>query len=139
MLGGGDRLFFPAFERMEAYGINSSGASTGTSHTGGTSPTFSSWANLGSTLSADYGGFIPIVQGNLADTTMINNTEVWQIGYNSTAMGEWVFGAATTEIIYGPYPPFPQLMYLPAGTQMQVRSEASGAPEAHDVGLYCLR
>lgn len=120
------------------YGV-STASSGGTSHTAGATGTESSFANIGSTLTKNYKGAIVIPQGTMSDTISNALAYHWELGLGSTTLAEWYYYITTDEFMVGPYPPIPVMTELPSGSQLQVRAESSGgAPEAQDVGIYCL-
>lgn len=120
------------------YGV-STASSGGTSHTAGASGSESSFADIGSTLSKNYRGAIVIPQGTMTDTISNALAYHWELGLGSTTLAEWWYYITTDEFMVGPYPSVPVMTDLPVGSQLQVRAESSGgAPEAQDVGIYCL-
>lgn len=127
----------PLFRRADAYGT-SAASSIGTSHTPGNSGAESTDASIGSTLSRDYGAIMLQVQGTLANTTMTNIAYHWELRIGGATIAEWYAGAATTELLSGPFPDHPLIRTLSAGTQLQMRAEASGTAQAHDVAFYCF-
>lgn len=130
-------LTWPLFTRCDSYGATT-GDSGGLALTPGTSGAESAWTNIGSTTSQKYGAFFPMIQGNPADTTLLNMGLHVEIGISSTTYGEWYFRSFTDESISGPYPPFPFFREIASGSQLQVRAEASGTPESYEFVVYCL-
>lgn len=123
--------------KVETIGVTES-TSTGTSHTPGTSPTYSSWSNVGSTMSAPCGAVQYGVQREANGTTAIS---YWfEFGVASTRIGSPVYrnnattemgGMMSTGVIY---------CSLPTGTQWQVRGvTATGSPQAHGVAIYAVQ
>ncbi len=135
--GGRPDMRGEVFSGCHAYGVTSSGASTGTAHTPGITGAESSWASLGSTLSRDYGAAMLLVQGGTA-TTMTAVAYHWELGISSVTLAEWYFMGNTGEYLNGPMPPEAASLSLPSGAQLQVRAEGSGASIAHDVAAYCF-
>jgi hypothetical protein len=128
------------FTQCDAYGINTS-LSIGTSHTPGALGALSTFADLGSTLSRDYGAVLLIPQGTLADTSMRNDAYHWWVRADSggEVVGGWYVAGNSNELVAGPYPGMPLDLNLPSGTQLQVAAECSSAsPEAYDVAAYCF-
>lgn len=125
------------FSGCHAYGVTSSGASTGTAHTPGNSGAESSWDSLGSTLSRDYGAALLLVQGAAA-TTETAIAYHFELGISSVTLAEWYWMGNTGEYLVGPVPPEPASLSLPSGGQLQVRAEGSGTSIAHDVAAYCF-
>lgn len=134
---GYDYMPGPFFRRADAYGTNTA-SSTGTSHTPGNTGAESTAANVGSTLTRSYNGIMLGMNGTLATTTMTAIAYHWELVIGGITMLEWYHRAHTTEEVFGPYPSFPIPHHLPAGTQLQVRAEASGTAQAHDVAFYCF-
>lgn len=133
--GGPDAPPWKVFTMCDDYGTNTS-TSAGTSHTAGNTGAESAWASLGSTLSRDYEAFFGLVQNAQTVTTQI--TYHYELGYSSTTLYEGYASATTTECMHGLWPVGPNYAPLPSGTQMQVRGEASGTAQAHELALYCL-
>lgn len=127
----------PLFRRADAYGTTAA-SSTGTSHTPGNSGTESTAADVGSTLARDYGAVFFQVQGTLGTTSMTAIAYHWELRIGGATIAEWYSCSATTELVSGPFPDHPLVRNLPAGTQLQVRAEASGTAQAHDVAFYCF-
>jgi hypothetical protein len=125
------------FSGCDAYGVSSSGASTGIAHTPGSTGAESSWASLGSALSRDYGAALLLVQGAAA-TTETAIAYHWEVGISSTTLAEWYWMGNTGEYLVGPVPPEAASLSLPSGSQLQVRAEGSGTSIAHDVAAYCF-
>jgi hypothetical protein len=125
------------FNRCDAYGT-SAASSGGTSHTPGNTGAESTDASIGSTLSRNYGAVMLQVQGSLATTTMTNIAYHWELRISSTTIAEWYTVSNTTEQVIGPFPNEPFYRWLPSGTQLQIRAEASGTAIAHDVAFYCF-
>lgn len=125
------------YRRADAYGVNTA-SSTGTSHTPGNSGAESTAASIGGTLTRNYKAIMFMVQGSLATTTMTAIAYHWEMQIGGVTMMEWYHRSHTTEERFGPYPNRPIPHYLPSGTQLQVRAEASGTAIAHDVAFYCF-
>jgi hypothetical protein len=124
----------------DAYGIDTS-LSIGTSHLPGDLGAMSTFANLGSTLTRDYGAVLLVPQGTLSDTVMRNDAYHWWVraGTNGETVGGWYTTGNSAEATTGPYPGMPLDIALPSGTQLQVAAEgSSGSPEAYDVAAYCF-
>lgn len=127
----------PLFTKADAYGITSA-SSQGTAHTPGNSGSESTAANIGSTLSRNYGAVMLGVGGSTGTTTMTSIAYHWELQISSTTICEWIHTSFTTEIVYGPYPSAPFYTSLPSGSQLQIRGEGSGTSIAHDVAFYCF-
>lgn len=126
------------FCAAHAYGVTGA-SSIGTSHTPGASGVESTAANVGGTLSRDYGAILFQAQGTLADTNMSNAAQHWELMISSATRGEWRTETSGAERRIGPFPAIPLPMNLVSGTQLQVRAESSEAsPEAMDVAFYCF-
>lgn len=133
--GGPSGPAWPTITHIDAYGITAA-SSSGVSHTPGNTGAESAWASVGSTLSKDYDGFFVGVQPNNATET--NIAYHMEFGYSSTTLAEVYCCGQTNETMQGPWPAGPFFVPLPAGTQMQVRGEASGTAVARDVAIYCF-
>jgi hypothetical protein len=128
----GSRLGVP--KKFQSIGFNTTG-SRGTSHTPGSTGTYSTLANIGSV--AEFEGhfmhLIPSGQGTKSDVTMTNISYIVEVSSNSGAVvyGRWYVGNSTNEtqisIPAGPVP-----VGVPKGTQLQIRAKASGTAEAQD-------
>lgn len=127
----------PLFRRADAYGT-AAASSIGTSHTPGNSGAESTAASIGGTLSRDYGALLFQVQGTLSNTTMTAIAYHWELRIGGVTIAEWYTIGSTNENTTGPFPGHPLIRNLPAGTQLQVRAEASGTAQAHDVAYYCF-
>lgn len=127
----------PMFSGCDAYGV-SIAASQGTSHTPGNTGAESTAADIGSTLSKHYGAVMFTVQGTLTNTTMTIMTYHWELVVGGGTICEWMQASHTSEAVRGPIPAAPYYMSLPSGTQLQVRGEASGTAQAHDVCFHCF-
>jgi hypothetical protein len=135
LMGGGGGAAWPVFTGCDAYGISSSGASTGTAHTPGASGSESTAADIGSTTSKQYKGIM--IGLHSANTTTTARGYHWECQIDSTTIAEWYELANTTEEIFT-FPTFPYMVRIPSGKQLQVRAESSGTAVAHDVAFYCL-
>jgi hypothetical protein len=136
LYGGPSGLPWPTFTICDAYGADTA-ASDGTAITPGASGTESSWGNVGSTLSRNYGAVFPIISSN-ADTSLTAQSIHVEVGIASTKIAEFLFQTEQDERIMGPYPTWPFQCSLPSGTQLMARAESSGTAEAMEIVLYCL-
>lgn len=127
---------WPVFTVCDAYGADTAGTG-GLTHTAGTSGAESTWTNIGSTLSRNYGGMFPMIQGN-ADTTLSANGFHVELGVNSTTYAEWLYLASSSEVWQGPHPGTAHYCDLPSGTQLMIRAECGATPEAMECVAYCL-
>lgn len=135
----GKFLNHPCYVAADAYGVNSSGASVGTSVTPGASNAFGSWTNVGSTTSRDYRGVLCLIQGRMADTTEQSTRLYVEFGYSSTTLGGHKWRYIGEEASMGPGFIMPVAAPIPSGTQLQVRIKSNlGSPEACDAALYCF-
>jgi hypothetical protein len=135
--GGDSQLWGPLFSGCDAYGT-AVASSIGTSHTPGNSGAESTLADIGGTLSKNYGAVLLMVQGGMADTTLSNNAYHWKLALGGVERCQWWYGVESNERIAGPFPPTPFYMSLPSGSQLQVNAEGGGTSEAFDVALYCF-
>jgi hypothetical protein len=135
VLSGGSGLNFPMYSGCDAYGVNSSGDSSGTSHTAGNTGAESAFANIGSTTSKAYKAIM--FRCHPTNTTTTNIAYHFEAGIGSTTLCEWyVLNTTTEETTIFPQYPFPTR--IPSGAQLQIRGEASGTAQAMDVAFYCF-
>lgn len=136
--GGGKLPSMPKLVGADAYGIVSA-SSAGTTITAGSTGVESAWTNIGSTTSKAYKALF-LMQGIATDLNMTNVAYHTEVGYNSGSptLGEYYFVSDQTEHFAGPLPPVPIFAPVPSGTQLQIRSECSGAAEILDAALYGL-
>ncbi len=133
--GGGSNLQGPIFTGCDAYGVDLTD-SGGTTHTPGNTGAESTDANVGVTLTRNYGG---VMLGlGFSGITMASNGYHWELTDGTTTMCEWYSGHTTSETIQGPFPATPFLIPLALGTQLQIQAEATGTADAHDVAFYCF-
>lgn len=123
------------FTGCHAYGI-ATASSNGTAHTPGSTGTESAWANIGTTLTRNYGAVMPMIHGGTTAMTAI--AYHWEVGISSVTLAEWYTMFNTNEYYVGPFPGEPFRVALPSGAQLQVRAEGSGTAVAQAVGLYCF-
>lgn len=122
---------------VEAIAVNSA-ASAGTAHTAGSSASFSSWTNLGSTLSHPCGA---LQWGATGEGDSINTTNNYQFefGVGGVRIGAPLFRHINTGEIGFALPTGPIFKRLASGTQLQVRGAADGAsPQAIGVAAYAV-
>lgn len=112
--------------------------SKGTNHTAGNSGAFSSWTNLGSTLSKPCGALQFAVHGASTDTTTNNIQYFYEFGVGSTRIGPPLFRTITSSETGFCSPQGINFCSLPAATQLQVRGTASGTAEVLDVAAYAV-
>jgi len=136
-LGGPALPPFAPYVGCDAYGI-ATASSQGSTHTPGDTGAESAWASIGSTLSRDYSGVLMMQGGVFSGTAMTAIAYHWEVGYSSTTLAEWYAIGNTSEILLKSIPGLVVEVPLPAGTQLQVRGEASGTAQAYDVALYCF-
>jgi len=136
VLNGGASAFpGPMCSGCDAYGT-SAASSMGTSHTPGNSGAESTAANIGGTLTKNYGAVMISVQGTNTTTTAI--AYHWELQIGGVTVCEWYTVNTTGAAVVGPFPPAPFLCSLPYGTQLQVRAEASGTAQAQEVASHCF-
>lgn len=133
----GAALPWRAFAGCDAYGVNSSGDSSGTSHTPGNTGAESSYASIGGTTSKNYRAIM--LRVHPTNTTTSNLAYHWELGISSATPpgAEW-FLLDTTSEEAELFPNFPYMINIPSGTQLQIRGECSGTAQAHDVAFYCF-
>lgn len=128
----------PLFSICDPYGTVVA-SSQGTSHTPGNTGTESTAANIGSTLSTDYGAVMLNVHGALTQTVVSNLTYHWELVIGSLTICEWITNSTTNESIMPCVPAVPFFKSLPAGAQLKVRAECSGTAQPQDVAFFCFR
>ena len=119
-------------QRVTAIGINAS-ASTGQAHTPGSSGSFSTWTNLGSTLDTACGALQWGVNGE-GDGTFSTGRNQWEFGVASNRIGAPVLQFTTTSEAATWTPTGPIFKRLVAGTQLQVRATSAASP-AQPIGV----
>jgi hypothetical protein len=126
-----------AGQRVTAIGVTAA-ASTGTAHTAGASAVFSSWANLGSALTADCGALQFGVNGPGVAAYSGNNYQ-FEFGVGGVRIGPPLFRILTSQEAGWCVPTGPIFEKLTAGTQLQVRAACNGAsPQALGVAAWAV-
>jgi hypothetical protein len=123
-------------QNVQEIGITAA-SSTGQSHTPGNTGTFSTWTNLGSTLTQPCGALQFAVQGG-ALTNMNNIVYHWQLGVASTQIGSTLWAVNTTTELVFQINNGPIFYNLPAGTQLMIRATASATAQAIDVAAWAV-
>jgi hypothetical protein len=122
---------------VEALGADTAN-SRGTSVTAGTTAegTFTAIGTTG----FEYGYVLPMVGGNLADTTMTNNWIAADIGVGGAVLKDltdWVFNMSTTEGATSVEGGMGRFTKIPSGTALQLRTQASDTSvEPKDYCIY---
>ena len=123
-------------QRVTAYGIDSAN-SRGTMHTPGNSGAYSSWTNLGSTVSSPGGAVQFMVQG--AATTTANAMDYhFELGIGGDAIGPPIFHETFTNETAWQTPTGPVFREIPSGAQLQIRATARVTAQAQDVAAYVV-
>lgn len=135
--GGASVTPSPLFSGCDPYGT-SAAASQGTSHTPGDNGGESTAADIGATLTKNYGAIALGIGGTLTNVATTALTYHWELVVGGTVVCEWVSATNSAEYVCGPYPSDPFYCSLPAGTQLQIRGESSGTALAQDVAFYCF-
>lgn len=124
-------------QSVETIGVTAAN-SAGTAHTPGNSGSYSSWADLGSTLSGPCGA---VQFGSQMD----NNSALNALGYyhefgvGGARIGPpYYLGTSTSEDM-GRFPAGPIFASLPAGTQFQQRATCSGTAQALQGAVYAVK
>lgn len=125
-----------AGQRVTAIGVDQ-GSSQGTSHTPGDA-SFSSWANFGSTLSAQCGAIQFAAGGRISSGTDGSVSFFYEFGVDSTRLGGTIVRATTTAESGWQTQPGVHFCSLPSGTQLQVRAIASATPASMQVAAYAV-
>lgn len=134
--GGATSPPWAVFSGGDGIGVDTTD-SGGLSHTAGSTGVESTWTNLGSTLARSYGAMLPMI-GLGTDSNLASGVYHAEFGIGSTTMAEYMFGTSSTEYITCLMPNIPFYGNFPAGTQMQVRAECSGAADDLDYALLGL-
>lgn len=130
-----------------AYGADRTTTYNGVLVTPGTSPTWSSFVNVGATLEAPAMA-VALAYGGANGNTLDGHSITAQIGVGGIPLGEPSGGLGTgagvfvstntSEAIIQYLGGFPYYCDLPAGTQMQVRARASLTPRASGFVVYVV-
>jgi hypothetical protein len=125
----------PTFTRCDAYGVNTSGATSGTAHTCGNSSVNSTAVNFGAVLTRNYSGAILVCDGNPSAAA---NALAYQcnLQINGSQFCRGYFSTDTTEIRMGPIPIMIWRRPLPAGSQMQIQGQCSGTAQSLNFAAY---
>jgi hypothetical protein len=122
--------------RVECVGADTAN-SRGTSVTPGTTSE-GTFTSIG-TNTHEWRYILPMVQGNVADTTQVNGTKSLDIGIGGAVYKEledFIFQFNNIEVS-SPFNPFGQFTMIPASSSLQARlQDASTDAEAKDVCLY---
>lgn len=130
--GGSNSPPYPVYTGVDILGTDTS-TSSGVSHTAGNSGAESAWASLGATTPRAWKA-VQLLVGSPLGAALTNVGYHFEIGYSSTTLAEFFVGAATNEqTVIFPWGAIP--MNIPAGTQMQIRGEASASAQALDFAL----
>jgi hypothetical protein len=136
-LVGGQNNICPVFAGCDAYGVDTAN-SRGTLHTPGSTGAESADANIGSTLSRNYGA-VAIEIGLGAQTVTTSGTVYhWELTDGTNTLCEWYTNSYTLESYWGPWPPAPYTISLKSGAQLQVQAECSGTAQQCDVAFRCF-
>jgi hypothetical protein len=111
--------------------------SKGTNHTSGSTGSFSSWTNFGSTTPAPAGAIQYGLQYG-GDTTVTSLAYHVEFGAGSTRIGPTFYQIGFTVENIRLIPQVPIFCSIPSGTQLQVRATCSGSPETLDVAAYVV-
>jgi hypothetical protein len=134
---GGQNNICPIFTGCDVYGVDTAN-SRGTLHTPGNSGAESADANIGSTLSRNYGA-VAIEIGLGAQTVTTSGTVYhWELTDGTNTFCEWYTNSYTQEDYWGPWPSVPYTLSLKSGAQLQVQAECSGTAQQCDVQFRCF-
>lgn len=113
------------YSRCDCYTANTGTSACGTAvAVPSTAGTESAWTNVGSTTPRAYYA-IKLIVGTDALTTVNNAVYHVEWGYSSTTLGEYVVIGNNVECVAGIYPVHPDPIFIPSGTQLQIRTESS--------------
>ncbi len=125
------------FSGCDAYGTVAA-SSQGTSHTPGNTGAESTAADIGTTMTKNYGAIFLSLGGTLTNTTTGDLSYHWEAMLGGVTLAEWYARTTSAEIQIGPFPPAPHYCSIPSGSQLQVRAECSGTAQAQDVAFHCF-
>lgn len=137
LMGGGGLPPWDVFTGCDVYGTDVA-TSGGFAHTPGNSGTYSTWTNIGATLSRNYGAILPLI-GMGSDTTQTSLMGYLQMGINSVNFGQYMYTVGNTENMGWLMPPLPLYNRWPSGAQMMLRSTMSGtADDNYEFGFLAF-
>lgn len=137
LVSGGGLSPWDVFTGCDSYGTDVA-TSGGLAHTPGNTGTYSTWANIGATLSRDYGAIVPMV-GMGSDTTQTALMGYLQLGINSVNFGQYFYAVSNVEAMGYILPPAPLHNRWASGTQMMLRSTMSGtADDNYEFGFLAF-
>lgn len=123
--------------KVTEIGINAA-SSQGTDHLAGSSSTFSTWTDFGSTLPYQTGALQFAVHG-VSGTTAANNLSYeYEFGVGGTRIGHPILRFTNTNEGGWTINPAPIFCNLPAGTQFQVRGRCNSTAETLNVAAYAV-
>jgi hypothetical protein len=124
------------FSGCNAYGTDAA-TSNGTIHTPHGTGSESEDANIGGTLTKNYGAvMLSSIHGS--STTTTNIAYHWELTIGGITICEWYTVNTTSEFCCTPFPCGPFYLNLPVGTQLQVQAEASGTAQDQYVAFHCF-
>lgn len=123
-------------QRVEGIGITAA-SSTGTAHTTGGSGAFSTWTNLGSTLTGNCGALQWGVNGQASSFYTADSFQ-FEFGVGSQRIGAPLFRLLTSSEAGYWVPTGPIFKSLASGTQLQVRGTASSTARTLGVAAYAV-
>lgn len=126
-------------QKVETVGSINTSTCRGEDHTPDLNPSFSSWTDFGSPLSAQGGALAFCSQG--AGTASQNGTPVaWEVGIGGQKIGPTFlkgYSSSETGVMFNSMPIFCQ---LPAGAQMQIRAKAAlNVFQTYDCAIYVVQ
>jgi len=124
----------PLFAGADGYGFTSAD-SGGTAHTAGNG-TPSTLANVGGTLSRDYGAIM--IEIHPATGSLGERRYHWEVAVSSVIKAGWLHHSSSGESAITISPTHPHYTNLVSGAQLQVRAECSAGPHDHDVAFHCF-
>jgi hypothetical protein len=129
----------PTYSGCDAYGVNVSGATSGTTITPAAG-SYSAWLNVGAVTSRAYRAIMLIVDGNPTTVATLCGYH-YEVGYGSTMRyGRHWSSTSTGEDRVSPSYVRPIPASIPAGVQLQVRAQASSGvrTQNQEIALYCF-
>lgn len=122
--------------RYDAIGVNT-GTSQGTAITS-SQAAWSTWQNLGSTLSRDYSAMYVCMQGVSSGTSHNSTAYYFQIGINSSPIFQFFTSTSASEYMFTMHPNSTLFRKLKSGSQLQCRGRvpAAAANQALQIAVY---
>lgn len=122
---------------VEAIGIDTAN-SIGQMHTAGNSGSYSSWTNLGSTVSSGCNAVQFAVQGENDASATSSLIYQFELGVSNTAIAPPIVVASRFNESIGALPTMTLFRSIPSGAQLQIRGKCSGTAQPMDVAAWVV-